>query len=111
MVSFEREYPYLYVFVREDPNKLRKGRHGRDDLWATPLAKAERYFTIVKEVAAQGIETGELQSRLPPSVVAYNIIGMLNSSRQRFRPNGLLSAGEIDAGLARLVLDGLRGTK
>jgi AcrR family transcriptional regulator len=108
MVSFEREYPYLYVFVQEDTNKLRGDRS--DDGWAETLALAERYFAIVKEVVADGIEAGDLRSELPPSVVAYSIVGMVNSSRQWFRPNGLLSASEIGAGLARVVLDGLCGT-
>lgn len=108
MASFERHYPYLYVFVQEDPDKLRKTNKKGEDPWAVTLDQSQRYFQIVKEIVAMGIEAGELSSRLPPSVIANSIVGMLNSSRLWFHPNGLLSAEEIGAGLARLVLDGLR---
>ena len=107
MISFEREYPYLYVFVQEDLDKLRTEKPGVPDRWATTLEQSERYFAVVKEIVAKGIQDGELRTTLPPSVVAYSIIGMLNSSRQWFRPDGLLSADEIGIGLARQVLDGI----
>jgi len=108
MASFERDYPFLYVFVQEDPEKLRSTLSDGEDPWAVTLDQSERYFSIVKQIVADGMESGEIQSVLPPSVVANSLIGMINSSHLWFEPNGLLGAEEIGTSMARMVLDGLR---
>jgi TetR/AcrR family transcriptional regulator, cholesterol catabolism regulator len=111
MQSFERHYPYLYVFVQEDLSKLSKDSGTRPDRWDKTLRQSERYFAIVRSIVSRGFDDGELSSKLPPSVVANSIIGMLNSTRLWFHPGGVLSAEEIGKGLAELVLDGLRITQ
>ena len=109
MESFERHYPYLYVFVQEDFSKLGGDTGSVRGPWeATIQDWNKRYFDLVKQVVADGVANGDLRTTLPPGVVANCVIGMTNSSHSWFRPNGLMDAAEIGAGMARMILDGLR---
>jgi TetR/AcrR family transcriptional regulator, cholesterol catabolism regulator len=109
MESFERHYPYLYVFVQEDFSKLGGESARAHGSWeATIQDWNKRYLDLVKQVVADGIASGELRTTLPPGVVANCLIGMTNSSHAWFRPHGLMDATEIGAGMARMILDGIR---
>ncbi len=107
MLSFERHYPFLYVFVQEDLDRLRR-RRSSSDAWAKTLHQSEQYFAVFRAIVAQAFAEGELASELPPSVVANSIIGMLVSTRLWYHPGGPLSAETIGQGLANLILDGLQ---
>lgn len=107
MLSFERHYPYLYVFVQEDPSKLISNPGDPAHPWTKTLEQSAQYYALVRSIVAQGMDEGELSRKLPPGVVANSIIGMLNSTGRWFVPNGVLSADEIGDGLAELVLHGL----
>ncbi len=109
MRSFEQHYPYLYVFVQEDFSKLGGDVEGASGLWETTVQDwNRRYFDLVKQVVADGVAGGELRTPLPAGVVANCVIGMTNSSHVWFRPNGLMDAAEVGAGMARMVLTGLQ---
>lgn len=109
MRSFERHYPYLYVFVQEDFSKLGGDVGGASGPWETTVQDwNRRYFDLVKQVVADGVASGELRTALPAGVVANCVIGMTNSSHAWFRPNGLMDAAEVGAGMARMVLTGLQ---
>lgn len=109
MTSFERHYPYLYVFVQEDFSKLGGDVEGASGPWETTVQDwNRRYFDLVKQVVADGVAGGELRTALPAGVVANCVIGMTNSSHAWFRPNGLMDAAEVGAGMASMVLTGLR---
>lgn len=110
MVSFERYFPYMYVFVQEDFVKL-KDESAKDAEWmATVLDWNSRYFKLVRRVINDGILSGELVSPLPAGIVANCLIGMMNSSNLWFEPDGLLDAEEIARGMASVLLDGLKAT-
>lgn len=109
MESFERHYPYLYVFVQEDFSKLGGDTDSASGPWeATIHDWNKRYLDLVKQVIADGIASGALRTLLPPGVVANCVIGMTNSSHAWFRPGGLMDSAEIGAGMARMIVDGLR---
>jgi TetR/AcrR family transcriptional regulator, cholesterol catabolism regulator len=109
MQSFERHYPYLYVFVQEDFSKLGGDAEGVRGAWEATIGDwNKRYFDLVKQVIADGIGNGDLRTILPPGVVANCVIAMTNSSHAWFRPHGLMDGAEIGTGLARIILDGLR---
>jgi TetR/AcrR family transcriptional regulator, cholesterol catabolism regulator len=110
MSSFEREYPFIYVFVQEDPKKLAGPDPASAEAWAPTLRRSERFFEIVREIVAEGIATGDLVTSLPAAVVANCLIGMMNSTHLWFRPDGSLHAEEIASGLAEMVLRGLERT-
>jgi AcrR family transcriptional regulator len=109
MESFERHYPYLYVFVQEDFSKLGGEAEGTGEPWETTVQGwNRRYFELVRQVIADGVAEGQLRTPLPAGVVANCVIGMTNSSHAWFRPNGLMDATEVGAGMARMVLTGLQ---
>jgi AcrR family transcriptional regulator len=107
MTSFERHYPFLYVLVQEDFQKLNHSDVA-DDEWRSVLREwNERYFNAVKSIVANGLRSGELTSPLPPGIIANTLIGMVDSTQMWFQPNGVMDAGEIAAGMAQMVLGGL----
>lgn len=109
MESFERHYPYLYVFVQEDFSKLGGDVGAEGGPWETTVQEwNRRYFELVRQVVAEGVADGDLRTPLPAGVVANCVIGMTNSSHAWFRPNGLMDAAEVGAGMADMVLTGLR---
>ncbi|MGW3472661.1 TetR/AcrR family transcriptional regulator [Saccharopolyspora sp. NPDC000995] len=108
MASFERHYPYLYVFVQEDFSKLGEGADLAREPWDVTIREwNQRYFDLVKQVVSEGLASGDLRSSLPAGVIANCVIGMMNSSHVWFRPNGLMDATELGEGMARMLLSGL----
>lgn len=108
MTSFEKHFPYMYVFVQEDVAKL--ATEGTADTgWAeTVQAWTTDYFQLIRTTIADGIADGSFQTPLPAGVAANCIIGMLNYSNLWFQPNGLMDADEIGKGISQLLIDGLR---
>lgn len=107
MSSFERYYPYLYVFVQEDVAKL-AGEGSGDAEWVeTVKGWNSTYFRLIRSTISEGIADGSFRTALPPGVAANCIIGMLNYSNLWFRPDGLMDAEEIGAGISQLLLGGL----
>ena len=78
------------------------------ELLVTVRAQRERYARLVSEILARGVAAGEL---VVPDVriATLGLLGMCNWLCQWYTPNGRLSAREIGARFADLVLDGLRG--
>ena len=69
----------------------------------------ERYTHLVAEIVARGVAAGEF--RVPDVRIAtLGLLGMCNWLCQWYSPNGRLSAREIGARFADMMLDGLRGT-
>jgi TetR/AcrR family transcriptional regulator, cholesterol catabolism regulator len=111
MLSFERYYPYMYVFVQEDFVKLDEAAV-EDSEWLTTVREwNSSYFRLVRGAISDGLRKGELNSPLPAGILTNCIIGMMNHSNLWFRPEGLLDAEEIARGMAHFVLDGLRTDK
>jgi AcrR family transcriptional regulator len=107
MISFEKNYPYLYVFVQEDIGKLPGDTAAQDDWLITVQGWNTRYFKLMCGLINQGIDNGEFRTSLSAGIMANCIIGMMNSSNMWFQPDGILDADEIAKGMARLLLDGL----
>ncbi|TQC47835.1 TetR/AcrR family transcriptional regulator [Rhodococcus sp. WS4] len=107
MASYEEFYPYLYVFMQEDVDKLESGKFADQDWIKTVKDWNYRYFKLVRTTISDGIADGTFRTPLPPGVVANCVIGMLNSSHQWFRPGGLLDADEIGEGISQLILAGI----
>ncbi|MFA7554862.1 MAG: TetR/AcrR family transcriptional regulator [Spongiibacteraceae bacterium] len=108
LVSFEQKYPFFYIFVQEDLKKIEQLNDPKNDKWLVSSKKlSKEYFDIIKKIISQGIEKGEIKTSLPPNLIAHSLIGMMNSSSKWFVPNGPMSAKEIGAAMAKMVLYGL----
>jgi len=107
MTSFESNYPFLYVLVQEDVSKwLQPGAEISE--WKEAVhGWSARFFTLVRGVISEGIESGEFHTQLPAGVIAHCAIGMMNNSSTWFKPEGVLTAREIARGMSELFLAGL----
>lgn len=107
MISFHDSYPFMYVFLQEDVEKLDVPPNTEDD-WLTRVNDwTTRFFVAVRSIIEDGVEDGSLHTPLTPGALANCIIGMLSSSRRWYRPDGEMDAAEIADGISRLVLNGV----
>lgn len=112
MVSFEEKYPFFYIFVQEDLRKIMSIDDPKNERWLTTgKALSKEYFNIIKSIIAEGINNHEIRTPLPPALVAHCLIGMVNTSAHWFKPNGMMKANEIGAGMAKMVINGLKDEK
>lgn len=108
MASFEEKYPYYYIFVQEDLRKIESMNDPKNEQWLETSKKlSKEYFSVINNVVTDGMASGEIRSILPPRLITHSLIGMLTSSSQWFRPDGIMKSKEIGAALANMVLDGL----
>jgi TetR/AcrR family transcriptional regulator, cholesterol catabolism regulator len=75
---------------------------------ATVRAQRERYTSLVSEILARGVRSGEFHVQ-DVSIATLGVLGMCNWLCQWYSPGGRLSPAEIGRHFADLVLDGLRG--
>src|SRR5262249_32729818 len=75
---------------------------------ANVRAQRERYASVVSDIIARGVRAGEFA--VPDvGIATLGLLGMCNWLCQWYSPTGRLSASDIGARFADLVLDGLRG--
>ena len=74
---------------------------------ANVRAQRERYRQLVSEIVERGVRLGEF-STSDVDIATLGLLGMCNWVAQWYRPAGRLSARQIGAHFADLVLDGLR---
>jgi AcrR family transcriptional regulator len=104
MASYDAHFPYLYVWVYEDPSRL----EGIDSEILEEMVDLSQYgYELVREVIAEGVRSGEFQSALPVGVLAQSAIGLVAWTYRWYEPNHELSAREVADGLADLLLRGL----
>ncbi|AXY49261.1 TetR/AcrR family transcriptional regulator [Rhodococcus ruber] len=104
MRSYESHYPHLFVFLQEDADRLA----GNDEKWRVRMQEwSRRYFQTVRAVIQEGIETGVFASGLPVTILAQGVVGMVSWSHRWYQPSGDVSANDIGAGFAEVLLAGL----
>lgn len=104
MESYERHYPYLFVYVQEPMLHLDEGNE-----WSrSMLALQHRFDEGVRGIIRQGIEDGSLNIPLENvSLIANGILGMLTWSHRWFHPGKGKSGGEIGTMFADALLAGI----
>lgn len=104
MASYDAHFPYLYVWVYEDPSRLQ----GIDSAVLDEMIDlSQQGYELVREVIAEGVRCGEFRSVLPVGVLAQSAIGLVAWTYRWYEPNHGLTAHEIADGLADLLLTGL----
>lgn len=104
MASYDAHFPYLYVWVYEDPSRLQ----GIDSAVLDEMIDlSQQGYELVREVIAEGVRSGEFRSALPVGVLAQSAIGLVAWTYRWYQPNHELTAHEIADGLADLLLSGL----
>lgn len=105
MRSYERHFPYLYVYVQEDMARITT----KDTLWSREMKKSSNRFDAAAEnIIDEGIKTGTIKANgAPARVIALAIIGMCNWSHRWFHPAGKISAELIGQHFSNMVLNGI----
>jgi TetR/AcrR family transcriptional regulator, cholesterol catabolism regulator len=108
MASYERHYPYLYVFVQENMAHM-----DEDTSWNREMRGLSRRFNdAVRDIIQKGLDEGSLSSPVRDSrLIANGIIGMCNWSHRWFQPGGPWNAKTVSASFAAIVLQGLIGVR
>jgi AcrR family transcriptional regulator len=73
---------------------------------ASVRAQRERYAALVAEIVRRGVSQGEFEAT-DVGIATLGVLGMCNWLCQWYRPGGRLSAADIAAHFADLVLGGL----
>jgi AcrR family transcriptional regulator len=104
MTSYDAHFPYLYVWVYEDPSRLQ----GIDsEVLGQMVDLSQQGYEMVREVIAQGVDSGEFRSSLPVGVLAQSAIGLVAWTYRWYEPGHELAATDVAEGLAELLLKGL----
>ena len=101
----ETDYPYMFIFLQEDVNRI---TDDPDDPWAREVtALTRRYERAITGIIQRGAERGDFVLTGPPHVLTKAIIGMANWAHRWYRPEGKLTAAEIARVFAETLLLGL----
>jgi AcrR family transcriptional regulator len=101
--SYERHYPYLHLYVQEDMRRLAEDASGAD---AELHALGDRYQRAVFSIAEEGLRTGEFRTTVDPAMLTLAVLGAVNWCHRWFVPGGRLTATEIGASFADVLLNG-----
>lgn len=109
LTSYGRHYPLMFIYIRENLSHVSKDR----TKWAQQMRKLNREFEkAVIAIIEQGYKDGSFRRVGPAKIVAYGIIGMMNSTHRWFKPSQLdVSAADIGSLYADLNLAGLSSGK
>lgn len=105
MDSYEKHYPLLYVFLRENLSQVA----GKRVDWSKRMQEiSRRYERLVIAIVEQGVEEGTIRHSAPAEIIAYGVLGTLNWTNRWFNPERSdLDAAEIGEAFADMLLDGL----
>ncbi len=104
MISYAKNYPLLYIYIREDLAHVSDKRSG----WAEHMRKLNRGIEqAIISIIEQGYADQSFRRIGSARTVAYGILGMLNWSHRWFKPEKSEPAEEVGKTFAELILAGL----
>ena len=105
MESYAEHYPFLYVFIQENLAHVEEERME----WAARMRSLNhRYEEAVIAILRDGMAEGTLRVMDEPWIVAWGLLGMLNSTNRWFHPGtSPASAREIGEVFAETFLAGV----
>jgi AcrR family transcriptional regulator len=106
MATYERHYPYLYLFFQETDYLSARAPELTGDL----VKLGERYEAMLRQALKEGVESGEFALILSEGVVGNLVLGMLNWTHRWYQPDGEFSATEIADAMWHLISGGLLGS-
>ncbi len=106
MRSYGRNYPVLYVYIREDLTHVENGRTE----WSRHMRGVNRrYDDAVTAIVQEGLDDGSIRPIASARVLAFGVIGMINWTNRWFVPDrSPHSADDLGAAYAEMVVAGLQ---
>ena len=103
VVSFDRNYPHMYVYV-EDSGRL--SRHKAK--WAKDILAAGKQFEeIVISILEEGQRDGSLRADLSADLAALTLFGMVNWTHRWYKPGSTYNPREIARTMSGIFLSGM----
>lgn len=83
VMSYENNYPYVYLYIQEDMTKLSL----ENTAWARDMArKTKRFEKIVTDVLQQGVDEGAFRPDVSVALMAKALFGMINWTHRWLKP-------------------------
>ncbi len=77
MISFGRNYPFLYVYLQEDLSQVADG----EPSWVTRAREiSQRYEDALTEIIAEGARRGTLRDVASPRLASFALFGLISWS-------------------------------
>lgn len=107
--SYEKNYPYVYLYINEDMAKVAF----QSTPWAKDMLKNTRKFeSIVSQVLEQGVAEGTFRDDVPVPLMARGLFGMINWTHRWFNPkSSKTNAREIADSFCKIFLQGVMREK
>jgi AcrR family transcriptional regulator len=107
MASYEKHFPFIYVFIQENLNHVAEGRSE----WAQKMKQVNRdYEAVITGMIEDGFADGTLKQTAPAWVTAYGIIGLVGWTNRWYDPTRMVDgvdAAAIGAAYADMVVSGI----
>jgi AcrR family transcriptional regulator len=107
MSSYGEHYPYLYLFLDNRLDHEEDEDEAEDSFFGELVALRKQAEDIFTAILAEGMRKGAFDDDVPPRVVAYAVLGMVNWTHRWFEPNGKIGAEQMGEVFARIALRGL----
>jgi TetR/AcrR family transcriptional regulator, cholesterol catabolism regulator len=102
--SYERHFPYLFIYVQEDMARVASGRNA----WSTEMRSLNRRFDkAVVTILRDGLDDGSLRAAGDERLLAAALIGMCNWSHRWYEPGKGYDRDAIVQAFSDMVLNGL----
>jgi AcrR family transcriptional regulator len=102
--SYERHFPYLFIYVQEDMPRLISGK----SVWGEEMKSLSRRFDIaVVKILKAGLDGGWFRSKGDERLIAAGVIGMCNWSHRWYEPGRKQDRAHIAEVFSDMVLNGL----
>lgn len=104
VLSFREHYPYMQAYWQEDMARVKASK----SRWRAEMAElAHRFDQAVIQMIAAGQKGGAIRKCGEPRLLAYGLIGMLNSTHRWFNPKSGYSVEQIGEVFADVLISGL----
>jgi AcrR family transcriptional regulator len=105
--SYERHYPYLFVYVQEDMARMLSDKTA----WNMKMRSLSKRFDVaIIKIIQDGIDDGSFNTKGNAKLLAAGIIGMCNWSHRWFDP-GKFDRNQIAQVFSDLILEGLKASR